>query len=93
MGSSSEFDTQLVLKFMNWCVNKSPSVRTRPIRFGCDFNFFKLYSFKDIDLALSPLGMNKEACFYGLMKQTSHSLSQMTKINVYLNKMRNYLYD
>lgn len=53
---------------------------------------FKLYSFKDICVALLPLRLNKEVCFYGLRKQTS-SLSQMTKIDVCLNKKRNYLYD
>lgn len=59
---------------------------------GLDFLLFKLYSFKDICVALLLLRLNKEVCFYGLRKQTS-SLSQMTKIDVCLNKKRNYLYD
>lgn len=59
---------------------------------GLDFSFFRLCSFKDIYVALLPLGLNKEVCWYRLRKQTS-SLSQMTKIDVCLNKKRNYLYD
>lgn len=60
---------------------------------GLGFLFFcSLYSVKDIYLGLSPLGLNsREAYLYGVMKQRCHSLSQMTKINVCLNKMRNYL--
>lgn len=90
--SSPRFDTWLAVGPQHCESMSLTRAMQEPCTLGLDF-FFTVLFFEDTHLPLLPPGLNKGACFYGPMRQTSPSLSQVTKINVCLNKKRNYLYD